>query len=65
MDEIDHEVQCIIQEVITEVKKEDSVKGKWHIRRSKEGVIWCDARHLALGAILKIGGAMSEDGAWV
>ena len=64
-DEIDHEVLCMIQEVITEVKKGDPVKGEWHIRRSKEGVIWCDASSLALGAILKIGGVTAEDAAWL
>ena len=64
-DEIDHEVLCMIQEVITEVKKGDLVKGDWHIGRSKEGVIWCDASSLALGAILEIGGAMAEDAAWL
>ena len=59
------EVLCMIQEVITEVKKRDPVKGEWHIRRSKEGVIWCDASSLALGAILKIGGVTAEDAAWL
>ena len=55
----------MIQEVITEVKKRDPVKGGWHIGRSKEGVIWCDAESLAPGAILEIGGAMAEDAAWL
>ena len=64
-DEIDHEVLCVIQEVITEVKNRDPVKGEWHIGRSKEGVIWCDASSLALGAILEIGGMTAEDAAWL
>ena len=38
-DEIDHEVLCVIQEVITEVKKGDPVKGEWHIGRSKVRII--------------------------
>ena len=33
-DEIDHEVLWMIQEVITEVKKGEPVKGEWHIGRS-------------------------------
>ena len=60
-DEIDHEVLCMIQEVL----KGDPVKEEWHIVRSKEGVIWCDTSSLALGAILEIGGAMAEDAAWL
>ena len=64
-EEIDHEVQCMIQEVITEVKKGDPVKAEWHIGRSKEEVICCDASSLALGAILEIGGAMAEDAVWL
>ena len=51
--------------MIQEVKKGDPVKGEWHIRRSKEGVIWCDACSLALEAILEIGGAMAEYAAWL
>ena len=41
------------------------VKEEWHIGRSKEGVIWCDASSLALGAILEIGGATAEDATWL
>ena len=51
--------------MIQEVKKGDPVKGEWHIGRSKEGVIWCDASSLALGAILEIGGVTVEDAAWL
>ena len=64
-DGINHEVLWIIQEVFMEVKKVDPVKGEWHLRRSKEGVIWCDASSLALEAILEIGGAMAEYAAWL
>ena len=48
-DKIDRVVLCMIQEVIAEVRKKDPLKGEWNIRRSQEGVIWCDASSLALG----------------
>ena len=42
------------------------VKEEWNIRRSQEGVIWCDASSLALGALLEIGGGVTaEDAAWL
>ena len=44
-DKIDQVVLCMIQEIIAKLKKEDPVKGKWNIRRSQEGVIWCDEGH--------------------
>ena len=53
----------MVQEVIAEVRKEDSVKGDWNIRRSQEGVI-CDASNLALGALLEMG-VIAEDAAWL
>ena len=40
------------QKVIAEVRKEDPVEGEWSIRRSQEGVIWCDASSLALGGFV-------------
>ena len=55
----------MIQEVIAEVRKEDPVKGEWNIRRSQEGVIWCNASSQALGVLLEIGGVTAEDAAWL
>ena len=55
----------MIQEVIAELRKEDPVKGEWNIKRSQEGVIWCNTSSLALGALLEIGGVTAEDAAWL
>ena len=52
----------MIQEVITDVKKGDPVKGEWHIEGVRKG---CDASSLALEAILEIGGATAKDAAWL
>ena len=50
-------------QLIAEVRKENPVMGEWNIR-SQEGVIWCDASSLALGAFLEIG-ITTEDAAWL
>ena len=64
-DKIDQEMLHMIQEVIVEVWKEDPVKGEWNIRRSQEGVIWCNTSSLAMGALLETGGVTAEDTAWL
>ena len=64
-DYVEEEVLEMIKEVVAEVKREDPVKGAWHICRGGEGVIWCDASSLALGVLLEIGGATAEDAAWL
>ncbi|GAB1602697.1 hypothetical protein Ahia01_000549600 [Argonauta hians] len=52
-------------EVLDRVEREDPVRGQWHVPRSSEGVVWCDASSLALGVVLEIGGVEVEDAAWL
>ncbi|GAB1600614.1 uncharacterized protein LOC115212112 [Argonauta hians] len=55
----------MMKEVITRVKREDPVKGEWHVSSGEAGVVWCDASSLTLGVILEMGGVTVEDAAWL
>ena len=59
------EAVYMLQDVLERVKKEDPVKGIWHVQISNSGVIWCDASSLALGVLLEMNGVAVEDAAWL
>ena len=59
------EAVYMLQDVLERVKKEDPVKGIWHVQISNSGVIWCDASSLALGVLLEMKGVAVEDAAWL
>lgn len=64
-DRVANETLKMMKEVITRVKREDPVKGEWHVSSGEAGVVWCDASSLALGVILEMGGVTVEDAAWL
>lgn len=64
-DGVDKETVDIMREIIEEVKREDPVRGVWHVPNSAEGVVWCDASCIAVGVTLEIGGVTAEDAAWL
>ena len=63
-DKINQVVLHMMQEVIAEERKKDPVKGEWNIRRSQEGVIWCNTSSLPLRVLLEIG-ITAEHAAWL
>ena len=52
-------------DVIERVNIKDPVTGVWHVQKSNNGVIWCDASSLALAVLLEINGAIVKDAAWL
>ena len=59
------EAVTMLRDVIERVNIKDPVTGVWHVQKSNNGVIWCDASSLALGVLLEINGAIVEDAAWL
>ena len=47
------------------MKSGDPVRGVWHVPKSEQGVIWCDASSLAIGVMLEMNGCVVEDAAWL
>ncbi|GAB1600005.1 hypothetical protein Ahia01_000278000, partial [Argonauta hians] len=64
-DEVGQETTDMMAEVMERVRREDPVRGRWNVPRSTKGVVWCDARSIALGVVLEVGGAVVEDAAWL
>ncbi|KAK3882626.1 hypothetical protein Pcinc_012994 [Petrolisthes cinctipes] len=54
-----------MKEVFQMVKRDDPVKGCWHVRGERSGVVWCDASSLALGVVLEMNNNVVEDAAWL
>ena len=59
------EAVTMLRDVIERVNIKDPVTGVWHVQKSNNGVIWCDASSLALGVLLEMNGAIVEDAAWL
>ena len=51
----------IMKDIIKEVKREDLVRGKWHVLKVDEGIVWCDASSIAMGIVLEVEGVNSDD----
>ena len=47
-DKVGKRMGAVVHEVLEEVKKEDLKQGNWHIPKTTEGIIWCDASSIAL-----------------
>lgn len=41
------------------------MRGKRHIPKVDDGVVWCDANSIAMRVILEVGGVKAEDAAWL
>ena len=55
----------VMKEVLEEVEKDDPVRGRWEIPKTKKGVVWCDASSIATGVVLRVGGVVAEDAVWL
>lgn len=42
-DKVDDETVTVMREILKEVRRREQVRGKWHIRKSTKGIIWCKA----------------------
>ena len=52
-------------ELVERVKREDPVRGVWHVRSKGHFRIWCDASLVAVAAALECDGEIVEDGTWL
>ena len=50
---------------IEEVKREDLVRGKWHVPKVNKGIVWCDASSIVMVVVLEVGGARAENATWL
>lgn len=64
-DYIGDRAQLMIEEVVDAVLKDDPVRGKWGVKPTEEGVVWCDASNLGMGVLVEMDGVVVEDGAWL
>ncbi len=51
----------MIKEVLNRVRCNDPVHGRWRVRETTAGRVWCDASNLALGVAVEIDGCVVED----
>ena len=54
-----------MKEVLSRMRNEDPVKGKWSVPSHGVMNIWCDASKIAYGITLEKGGKVIEDGSWL
>ena len=52
-------------EILAELKRENSKTGTWHVSKTRTGVVWCDASSIAIGTVMEISGLVVEDAAWL
>ena len=64
-DKVDCKTLEVIQEILVDEEKKDSVTRAWHIAETKIGVVWCDASSIAKGVVVEIGGLVAEDVTWL
>ena len=46
----------MMKDTIKELKRENPGRGKWHILKGDEGIVWYDASSIAMAVILEFGG---------
>lgn len=60
------EVTISRMKVVSErVKKDDQVKGCWHVQEGKRRIVWWDVSDLALRVVLEMNNGVVEDVAWL
>jgi ribonuclease HI len=55
----------MLSELMKSIKNSDPVQGRWMVRQTTYGRLWCDASSLAVGVALEIDGDIVEDGCWL
>ena len=50
------------KELNRKVMANDPVRGKWNVKKTNCGDVWCDVSSLANGVVLQIDGITVEDG---
>ena len=56
---------AVIQEILSEVKREGLMTWTWHIPKARTGVMWCGASSIVVGMVMEISGSVVEDAAWL
>ena len=64
-EKIDEELFEKIKWVLKTVRESDPCRGLWAIDDCREGIIWCDASSIAIGAALEVKGNIIEDASWL
>jgi len=59
------EILALIAEVMTKLKTDDPVRGKWVVNPDSPINVWADASNLALGVLLEVDGHVIEDASWL
>ena len=60
----DEELMTCVEEVMTKLKTDDPVKGRWDVS-GQSATVWVDASMLAYGAVLEVDGEVIEDASWM
>ena len=60
----DDELRVCLQETVSEVRRNEPVRGRWHVKGNAARV-WVDASSLALGVTIEVNGQVIEDGSWL
>ena len=55
----------MLSELMKSIDDSDPVQGKWMVRQTVYGSLWCDASSLAIGVALEIDDDIVEDGCWL
>ena len=64
-DSVGSHATAVIAEILSRVKNEDPVRGRWSVTPSTQGTVWCDASSIAMGVVLEIGEVVVEDASWL
>lgn len=51
----------MLREIVEAVRRQEPVRGKWHIPKSTKEIVWCDASSIAMNVNVEIGGIVVED----
>lgn len=51
--------------LLARAKREDPVKGRWHVKSQGAVTVWTDASSLAIGVALEVDGEVVEDATWL
>lgn len=60
----DDELQACLRETVSEMRKNDPVRGRWDVK-GDAAKVWVDASSLALGVVIEVNGQVIEDGSWL
>ena len=46
----------MVKEIIAQVKENDPVKFDWHVPKTKNGIVWCDASRIVIRTVREVNG---------